>query len=249
MNPEPTALQNHTESLQGFPNASEHSQEKIRPPLWLLLVYSYLILLTGSVIYGIATYTDPWQGLFAGIFDAIFPYGFLWAFFCLPWVLLSAWVYHHNHWQRLRRTIVLLPSLAFLCLQMTAAVNDYPTPTKRFRDLTKIDFPETAQNIQTYFYGGGLADYGDFYYFETSATETQRLIRQLKLSSPGRQGQDDLKFAIRTEPLKNLFPKAPSLSPPSAWTVHSGADEEANRHYTLITDVSQTKVFLSVSSI
>ena len=63
-----------------------------------------------------------------------------------------------------------------------------PNPQKRFQSFAKVHLPEDTEDLRYHFSGGGLADYTDTYYFQTTPKEIDRLISEMNLSEGNRGG-------------------------------------------------------------
>ncbi len=220
---------------------SEETPKLKRLHFAAVLFLSYLIFTAGMVIEQSMTWTNHFEGFMSGLFHgAIFG-----LFFCLiymlPWSLIIFGIYRWKKLQRFRTQWMLGPSLLFALLIVGSLVIDPPTPSRRFKNFTKTEFPSNAKNVHYHFSGGGIADYGDTYYFETTPAEVDRLIKELGLEIDEYYGREDLSHTI----IKQL----PGCQDFKLWKnakKFSGSDGKQHWFYSLITDESRTRVYMDV---
>ncbi|MDB4577318.1 hypothetical protein N9115_01465 [bacterium] len=119
-------------------------------------------------------------------------------------------------------------------INLSSLITRPPTPSVRFEWTTKTALPENAKELRHFFSGGGVADYHDTYYFQTSPEEVDRLILGMKL-------EHDKSWELKPHyhPLE-----METWDQPKAFSHY---DEEASWLYSLVTDSSRTKVFVRVS--
>lgn len=121
---------------------------------------------------------------------------------------------------------------------------DPPSPTKRFEKFTKTSLPGNAWDLHFRFTGGGIADYGDTYYFKTTPSEVDRLIEELGLVEDEVYGQEGMSYTI----IKTLE-DCPDFSSWEGSKQFKGWDERRHWFYYLITDSTRTQVYVMVGSI
>lgn len=100
--------------------------------------------------------------------------------------------------------------------------------------------PANAKNIRTYYSGGGFADKGDEFYFETTPEEVDRLIGELAL-------QRD----ISTDWPERVQRLMPLPDAPTRWAgaVKYYGDRNSVEFYMLITDGTRRRVWIQVLGI
>lgn len=119
-----------------------------------------------------------------------------------------------------------------------------PTPSRRFRNFAKTEMPENARNLHYHFTGGGVADYGDTYYFETTPEEVDRIIVRMHLDEDKFYGREGLTHTS----IKKLA-DCPDFSTWKGARQYKGWDETRNWFYYLITDASRTRVYIMIGCI
>lgn len=209
-----------------------------KPHLLILLVASFVILVSAFVIDQACRWSDPLEGNLNGLVHSIL-LGPGWFIIILPLSLVIYGVFRWRRWERNRSLAVLAPSLACFLATLAGLIVDPPTAPHRFYRFTEVNLPASVRDIRTHFTGGGLADYGDTYYFRCSAEDTDRLIAALGLRLADEYDQD----WFATRPI-------PSWPDPSAWTgrlVYRGGRN--HWFYYLVTDASREQVYLFIGCI
>lgn len=210
------------------------------PPL-LHLVLSFVISVSGYIIDQTVRWSDPVRGLVNGLIHAFFLYGIIWILFVLPLSLLIYGLFRWRGWQRFRSQAVLLPAITLFLLQVASLFTNPPTVANRLRRFADVDLPASARDIRANFTGGGIADYGDTYYFRCTPDDTERLIRALKLYAVTDA------FELEQDPLKRA--PLPSWPDPSTWTgstLYRGDRDGGSWFFYLRTDAVREQVYLLV---
>jgi hypothetical protein len=120
-------------------------------------------------------WTNHLHGAVNGLFETIY-LGIAWCFYLVPWCLVVFLLYRWKKWRRFRAHWLIAPSVLIFFLVVFGLVADPPTPGNRFRRMTKAELPALASDLHYSFSGGGLADYGDQYYFKCLPEDVDRLI-------------------------------------------------------------------------
>jgi hypothetical protein len=215
------------------PNQSIAAKTHRQPHLLLLLAASF-VMFTGSYVLDQAfRWSDPREGIFNGLVH-VFALGIVWLLYGLIPGLLIYGLYRWRGWHRFRTASIAFPGIAALVAVIIGLIFSPTTPARRLKQFTDADLPASAHNVRTHFTGGGIADFGDTYYFRCSPAETDALIRALHLT-PSFDGDYFSK------------PAFPSWPDPSTWmgsTLYRG--DKGNWFYYLRTDAAREQVYLVV---
>ena len=228
-------------------NSETDAVEYDDPAKPMRLVYALLLSLplfgVGYMIEQAIRWTNHFDGLMVGLVHL--------AFFCLaapiyliPWALIVHFSFRKRTNQKRRTLWMLGPSILMCLLSISSLVTNPPTPWHRFKQLAKADLPAKMESLNFHFSGGGLADYHDTYYFKTSPTEVDRLIREMRLEEDEFYGDSSTSHTI-IGPL----PGSPDFK---KWLEHKqfrGGRDEGSWHYYLITDKLKTQVYINVGCI
>jgi hypothetical protein len=201
----------------------------------LLLVVSFGVFVSAIVLDQAVRWSNPIDGAINGIFQTIVT-GFAWLLYVLPLTLFIHLLFRRRRWERYRMLALLAPAIACVLLVLVGFVISPPTASHRFHQFTGVRLPSSAREVRAHFTGGGLADFGDTYYFRCSASETDRLISTLGLKPADQYDQN----WIASAPFKG-WPD------PSIWkgrTVYRGHRDDWS--YYLATDASRQQVYLLV---
>ncbi len=131
-----------------------------------------------------------------------------------------------------------MPALLVLISFLLSLVLDPPTPSQRFSRFAKTELPAKAGNLKFEFLGGGIADYCDTYYFETTPAEVDRLIREIGLV------EDEF-----YTPSSYRFRKLPDAPDPREWQGSRRFRKSDDRDlwfHELITDGTKTRVYVQI---
>ena len=145
------------------------------------LLLSYLLFISGDIVDETIRWTSHLGGFVNGVFNALFVFTLPWLLVCLTWAFVVRALYNSQPWNRFRTFWIVAPALAVFLLSIANIVQHPSTPTARFERYSKTKLPADAQGLHYSFSGGGFADYGDSYYFQTSPAEVDRLIKEMKL--------------------------------------------------------------------
>jgi hypothetical protein len=208
-----------------------------QPHLLKLLVVSFLMFTGSDVLNQAFRWSDLMEGLFNGVFNSIF-IGIAWLFYGLVPGLLVAGLYRWRGWRRFRTVAITAPGIAALTLTIAGLIFDPPTPAGRLKRFTGADIPSSARDLRAHFSGGGLADFGDFYYFRCTPEDTDVLIRALGL--------------IPVESPWFEKPPFPAWPDPATWagsTLYGGGRDENRWFYYMRTDATREQVYLFIGCI
>lgn len=215
------------------------ADQKTSKPLHfgLLLLISFAIFNLGFIVEQTVRWSNHLEGFACGVFHVVF-LGFAWCVYLLPWSLLIFVFYRWRKWRRFRAYWVLAPAVLFMLAPIGGLILYPPTPSHRFKHLAKTELPGDIQNLHFHFSGGGMADYSDTYYFETSPEEVDRLISDMGL-------EEDLNFHNkRSDTSVSALPDCPDFT---SWP----DAKQYRRHddgwfYYLITDASKSRVYILI---
>ena len=216
-----------------------------KKPLYfgLLLLISFVLFNLGYIIYQIVRWSDHAQGFLNGLIH-ILVFGTAWCLYLLPWSLIVFGLYRWFSWKRFRAQWVLAPAVLVFLATTGGLLFQPPSPTRRFKKFAKTELPASAENLHYHFSGGGVSDYGDTYYFETSPEEVDRIIREMRLDEDEYNGQEGLGHKV-----VSVLPGCPDYSRWEGAKQYKGWDDKRHWFYYLITDGSRTKVYMMIGSI
>jgi len=210
----------------------------------LLLLISFALFNIAYIVDQTFRWSDHLQGFMNGVVH-IMLFGIVWSFYILPWTLLVFALYHWRKWKRFRTHWVLAPAVLALVVSIGSLIFDPPTPPNRFKKFAKANFPKNTENLYFHFSGGGLADYHDKYYFQTSPAEVDRLISELRLTEGGGYlNAAEINYAS--------FSNVTGFPSEEGWQnskVFARNNDETGWHYELRVDSSKTKVFIVIGCI
>lgn len=206
-----------------------------------LLFMSFGIISLSFLLDQTLRWSDPIKGLQSGLVH-IGLFGVFWVLLLAIWALIIFGLDHWRNWQRFRSQWVLAPAILVLISFIVSLVLDPPTPSQRFRGFAKAALPANAGNLKFEFLGGGIADYCDTYYFETTPAEVDRLIREIGL----------LEDEFYT-PSKHGLRRLPGAPDPATWPTsrrfRNKQDVELRWFHELITDGAKTRVYIQIMRI
>ncbi len=210
----------------------------------LLMLFSFLAFPVGYTIDQTFRWTDHWEGFLSGLIQG----GILGVPWCLiyilPWSLIIFGLYRWRRWQRFRTQWILAPSILIVVVMVGSLILDPPSPARRFAKFGKTALPVNARDLHYRFTGGGFADYGDTYYFTTTPSEVDRLIRDMKLEENGSYSILGMSHTGFTP-----LPGCPDFSSLKGAKQFTGWDERQHWFYHLVTDSTRTQVYVIVGCI
>lgn len=209
----------------------------------LQLLISFALFNLGYIVDQTVRWSNHAQGFFNGVVHMLF-FGIAWCFYLLPWSLVVYALYRWRGWKRLRTQWVLAPAVLVFLAMIGGLIFQPPTPSRRFKSFAKTELPPNARNLHYHFSGGGVADYGDTYYFETTPEEVERIIGEMRLNEDEFYGRKDL-----THTTVSRLPGCPDISTWEGAKQYTGWDDQQNWFYYLITDDTRTKVYMMVGCI
>ncbi|RYD68087.1 MAG: hypothetical protein EOP83_01490 [Verrucomicrobiaceae bacterium] len=223
--------------------SEDAQQNPRRMHFGLLLLISFALFNLGYIVDQTVRWSNHVQGLVNGAIH-IFVFGIAWCFYLLPWSLAIFALYRWRKWKRFRTQWVLGPAVLALITSIGGLLFQPATPSRRFKNLAKTELPSNAQNLRYHFEGGGIADYNDTYYFETTPDEIERIIADMGLSEDRLFGSEGLRHT----------PISPLPSGPDFWTwegakQYQGWDQNQHWFYYMITDASHTRAYVLVGCI
>ena len=204
----------------------------------LVLLISFAVFNLGYVVDQTVRWSNHLDGLMNGVFHVML-FGLAWCIYLLPWSLIVFGLYRWRKWKRFRMHWVLAPAFLALVVSIGSLIIHPPSPTNRFKSFAKAELPKEIQNLHYHFSGGGIADYGDTYYFETIPNEVDRLVADIGLTEDEYYGREGLSHT----PVSQL-PDCPDFSTWSGATQYRADDD--GWFYYLITDATKTKVYILI---
>jgi hypothetical protein len=224
------------EKLEG---ATEPEQKK---PMHFVLAFLLSLPLAnaGYVVDQAVRWTDHLQGLMNGLFHMLF-LSMAMPIYMLPWCLAVYFSYRKRKSKRYRTLWIMGPSTLMSLFTLGMLVFQPPSAARRFESFTKTKLPENLTDLETHFSGGGIADYGDTYYFKTSSAEIDRLIREMKLEEDKSYRDDGTSHTI-IRPL----PSSPDFRKWPGRKQYRGGRDNDHWFYSLITDKDNSQVYIDV---
>jgi hypothetical protein len=201
------------------------------------LFLSFCLFSFGLVVDQTIRWTSRFHGFLNGIFQTIY-FGIGWCIYLLPWSVAIYALYRWRKWRRFRTFLIFAPSVFMLVVIFAGLVFEPPTPQNRFRSFTKVELPEMVSEIRYSFSGGGLADYGDQYYFKCSPEEVKRLVHEMHL---------ELDQSYTSPESYTIIRGFSDRSDPKTWvggTQYRGGS--GSWSYYLLTNKDQTEVYIYV---
>jgi hypothetical protein len=223
--------------------SEQPAHDKKRLHFGLLLLISFALFNLGYIVDQTVRWSDHAQGFLNGVIHILF-FGIAWCFYLLPWSLIVFGLYRWRGWKRFRTQWVLAPAVLVLLATIGGLLVQLPTPARRFKNFAKTELPANAENLNYHFSGGGVADYGDTYYFETTPEEVDRIIGDMRLEEDEYYGREGL-----THTSVSALPGCPDYSTWKAAKQYKGWDDKQHWFYYLITDDSRTKVYMMIGCI
>lgn len=212
-------------------------------PLVLAFLLSLPLFGTGYMIGQTIRWTNHIDGLLNGLFHmAILGVGSV--IYLIPWALIVHFSFRRRASQRRRTLWMLGPSIVMSLLSLYSLFADPPTARQRFSKFAKTELPVTLSDLKTNFTGGGLADYGDTYYFKTSSAEIDRLIREMKLEEDKYYSQQKSPYSII-----KVLPDSPDYRKWVGAKKFTAWDDRKRWFYHLITDATKTQAYVFVGCI
>jgi len=158
--------------------------------IWIGMIWA--ITWSSMVLGGALQWTNPLSGAISGASEGLIIAPFL-LIYTIPAGLIGWGI---GSWRPLRswRLALSLIFAAAMPLWTVAEIAvDRMHPDRPFTRLTKVAFPQGAAISECHLEGGGLSDLNYTYVFTCSPEETERLIRELKLTknSDGRTRLDE----------------------------------------------------------
>ena len=207
-----------------------------QPTLVILLGTSCYLFMWSFIFDRVFRWTDSW----AGFMDGVASSGgliIIWLFVGLIPGLLIAGLYRWSGWYRFRTVAVLSPSIWTFCWIAAGLVIHPETAAYRFKRINDLDFPASARDIRTSFFGPGFAGQYDAFLFYCTPADTEKLIADLKLE-PADPSQ-------RRPHLPD--PEWPTFSTWTDGPLYFGETRISDaRRYFLLTNASRDQVYLIV---
>jgi len=158
----------------------EPVQEKKPLNFGIVLLISFILFNLGFLVDFAAGWSNFFLGLTSGLFYLIF-FSFAWGLVILPWSVVILALHDRFKWQRFRTQWALAPAVLMLIYTIGGLIVEPQTPSQRFNKFAHTELPHNVQDLHYSFSGGGITDYTDIYYFETTPEEVDRLISEMQL--------------------------------------------------------------------
>ncbi|WP_395715766.1 hypothetical protein [Prosthecobacter sp.] len=201
---------------------------------------SFGVFCFGLVVDQAARWTDHLAGIVNGLFQCIYM-GIAWCLYLLPWSLLVFGLYRWRKWKRFRTHWMVAPSAAFFVLVLVILLIEPPTAANRFRSIAKVELPSTAIDLHYSLSGGGLADYGDQYYFKCRPEDVSKLIEVMKLA-------EDQSY--KGPGSYSIISGLPGCPDPDSWTGSKQFRRDTETwFYYLLTNHNKTEVYVFIGCI
>lgn len=215
-----------------------------RLPFALLLVISYALFNLGLLIDQTIRWTDHWRGFQNGVAH-ILAFTFSWCFACLPWSLI---IYALNEWKGYfapRAVWVLAFPGAIFLATLAFLVLDPPTARARFKYVSGVALPATAQDVHASFSGGFFADHTDIYYFRIIQEEMTRLLEDLQF----KDGRHFKSTHFPPDSPLNPLPGCPDFRSWSDAQFYSGEIEGSPWFFNMIVNDTKTEAYVIFQTI
>jgi hypothetical protein len=147
--------------------------------IWIGMIW--LITWSSMVLGGALQWTNPLSGAISGASDGLIIAPFL-LIFTIPAGLIGWGIGSWRPLRNWRLALSLIFAAAMPLWTVAKIAVERMHPDRPFTRLTKVAFPQGATISECHLQGGGLADLNYTYEFTCSQAETERLIRELKLS-------------------------------------------------------------------
>lgn len=225
----------------------EESEETPKPKQMnsaLLLLISVIAFPVGYSIDQTFRWTNHWEGFLSGLIQGAvlaIPWCLI---YVLPLSLIISGIYRWRRFKRFRTQWILAPSILIIAVMVGSLVFDPPSPAKRFEEFAKTTLPNNPRDLHYRFTGGGLADYGDTYYFTTSPSEVERLIRDMGLEENETYTSESMLYS-GFSPL----PGCPDFNTWEGAKQFKGWDDRQHWFYYIITDSTRTQVYVMIGCI
>jgi hypothetical protein len=207
-----------------------------------LFVLSFLTFFIGFTVNHTFQWTNHWAGFQSGLVQGGF-FALMWcAIYVLPWSLIIRGIYRRRQWQKFRTHWILAPSILIAAVLMGSLIIDPVSTHQRFSSFTKTTLPENAEDLNFQLTGGGVVDYSDIYYFRTTPSEVERLIRALDLEEVSPSA--DMQYT-GLNPLRG----SPDFTAWKGARKFEGSDETKVWYYHMITDSEGKQVYVHVGCI
>jgi hypothetical protein len=202
---------------------------------------SFLVFQAGGILDFVVRWSDPMRGLMCGLVHAVFS-SIFWLFSILPLTVSLRALCLKKRMGRYFLAVVLAPSASLLVAVLVGFLADPPTVKHRFQKFAKAVLPENVQGLHHSFTGGGLADHGDEYYFQTTPDQVDRLVKEMGLV------ENEL------DPTLPALPQVTLAGVPDLHQWRNARRYERNNQpvgwfTVMITDATKTKVYISICCI
>ncbi|WP_265594575.1 hypothetical protein [Haloferula sp. BvORR071] len=147
--------------------------------LWIGTIW--LMGWIGMILHGAISWSNTLEGATSGAIQGAIVSPFL-LIITLPAAFLGRLIGALRPLRKWRLGISLLFAALLPLWELGSALVDRVQPGRRFTKLTAVAFPKDAKMISCDFQGGGFADLTYSYVFTCPPGETERLIRELKLT-------------------------------------------------------------------
>ena len=208
---------------------------KQKPHGGLILLLGWIIFSGSYILAETMLWTNKTRGLSSGLFDVILlSIPFIIIFLPIMGLILFL-IRRRRLPPMLRILIVTAPVLVRSLPMLGSALHTAQDPEGRYEQRMNCDLPETAENFQAYFSGGGLSDHTDLFYFKATPHEIQSLLesRPYKLRAP-----ESLKYFFIPNP-PDGWPNPKNWDDLNVYTV-----DEGSWFYHVLTNKDQTQAFI-----
>ena len=210
-----------------------------------VLLLGYAIIVGWQAIRGVATWSDWRLGLISGAGNGVFVGGVVTLVIGVPWAIAIWFWFEKMGWSRWRTFILIVPALLVMAMGPLSFVNylNTRTPPARFEQTTGCELPENLKNFRYHFSGGGFADYGDTYSFQTTPEEVDRLIREMELTGGG--GEVEVCYWMEEDGGESgVLRGFPGVEGWESIEGHGWNDDHHHWYFELVHDETKTKVII-----
>ncbi|PCJ56371.1 MAG: hypothetical protein COA79_18915 [Planctomycetota bacterium] len=218
-----------------------NSEDKTQLNFGNVIFYSILFMILGYTIDETFRWTNPLNGFASGVIHALIIMSSGWVITSLPWIILIFVIYKKSEWVKFRTAWSLAPSICIFIIFIGNLCLTFPTPNRRFEIFAKSQLPTNITNLEYEFSGGGIADYGDTYYFCTTPKEVNRIINEMNLTVEEYFDNKSSEFDYL------VLPNCPAISSWKGAIKYSYS--KGTWFYYLITNKSKTQVYIYMGSI
>lgn len=215
---------------------------------WLtLLLWAWLIFWAGYLLAETMSWTQWESGfryglrmspLVLAVFAALMP----------PIMMLTATIWKWRKWpDRFHTLCVMYPPLVFAVMAATVALSHRIEPMARFAKAYGRELPDRPSEFRAYFSRSGFWGPQDAFAFHTTPAATHALLAAHPFTETARD-----KWKVSEDGARILAEASgPEWPDPYVWpglTIHTARETRPVRSYVVMTDATQSKVLIIITS-